>query len=99
MDILNLLVKSLAFLKTLAALTAITVDDEIVALLEAIADSPALLDWLKGKIDADAAGVLSIETDPPQALVEEIGKRKIDWAKLIEKLPALIALVKALSGK
>jgi hypothetical protein len=101
MDILDILLKSLSFLKTLAALTATKVDDEIVELLQAIADSPALVDWLKGLIEStsDNEGVLSLIGEPSAEVTEALRERKIDWARLIEKLPALIALLKAFSGK
>lgn len=101
MDLLDLLLKSLGFLKTLAQLTETKVDDEIVELLDAIAESPALLDWIKGLLDVglDEAGQLSLVGEPPEAVALALKERKIDWAKLLEKLPAIISLFMMLSDK
>lgn len=86
--------KALALLTILAATTATKVDDEIVGFLNAINDSPALLEWFQKKFSDDAAGVLSVESDPPAALVEEIKLRDVPWAKLVAALPTLIQIVK-----
>lgn len=97
-DLRNVLSRSLGLLALLAAQTKTTIDDEVVALLQAIHDSPALLDWFQSKLAADASGVLSIETDPPEALVEEVRERKINWARLVELLPVLLQVAKTFAG-
>lgn len=95
-DLLGALGKALALLGILAASTATKVDDEIVSLLQAIHDSPKLLEWFQRKLADDKAGVLSVESSPPEALVEEIKLRDLPWDKLVAALPVLIAIVKAL---
>lgn len=95
-DLRAALGKALALLTILAASTATKVDDEVVSFLAAINDSPALLEWFQRKFADDAAGVLSVETDPPAALVEEIKLRDLPWDKLIAALPMLIQIVKTL---
>lgn len=98
LDFKAILAKIIPLVAFVAPLTPTTIDDEALKLLRALDASPALLDWFKGKFAQDQAGVLSIETDPPEPLVEELRLRDLDWGKLIEKLPALIALFRAHAG-
>lgn len=75
--------------------TATTLDNELYDLLAAIDDSPALKSWLASKIGQQQNGVLSIESDPPEALVLEVRERRIDWSKLVAMLPTIIQLLGA----
>lgn len=94
-----LLLKALAVLKVLATLTATKVDDEIVGLLEMIAAEPSIIRWFEEAVlPADAAGILSVADAPPEAIREAVERRKIEWAKLLQHLPALIAIFKSLAG-
>jgi len=97
-DLLGALGKALSLLSILAATTATKVDDEIVSLLQAIHDSPKLLEWFERKLADDKAGVLSVESSPPEALVEEIRLRDVPWDKLVAALPTLIAIAKLFGG-
>ena len=85
-------------LSFLAGRTATQLDDNIVALLGAIADSPVLLDWLESKFNAQQEGVLSIESEPTEAIALELGKRGIDWSKLVALLPVIVELFGKFAG-
>ena len=93
----GLLIKALAVLKVLATLTATKLDDEIVALLEMIAAEPEIIRWIETLVQAEEAGAMMAASDePPQAIAAAIERRKIDWAKLLQHLPAIIAIFKTL---
>jgi hypothetical protein len=95
--------RSIGLLSLLAQQTTTKVDDELVALMDAIYNSPKLMDWFATKFaeseKAGGVGVLSIEAGPPETLVEEIRLRDIDWAKMAQHASTIIAIVKLLSGK
>lgn len=95
---LEVLRKAKPLIELLVSLTPSTADDDGVKILYSILESPVLGGWFKSKVEADAAGVLSIESEPTPEVAQELRDRKIDWSKLIEKLPALIAIFKAFAG-
>lgn len=78
--------------------TATKVDDELFDLVVAIDDSPKLKEWVAKKFEAQAAGVLSIESEPTEELALELRERKIEWAKLIQYLPVLLQVLKTFAG-
>lgn len=90
----DILTRFIAIASFLTSYTSTKIDDEVLAFAQAVVDSPALLAWLETLINAPE-GTQQLVGPPPELLVEELRERRIDWAKLLERLPALIALVKA----
>ena len=84
-------VKALAALKALAPLTETKVDDEAVDLIEAIQEDPTIAAWLDSIVgDGTVAVPRSIE--PPAEVKAALEARKINWASLLTKLPAIISM-------
>lgn len=98
MDIFSLLPGLAQALRVLAKLTGKHILADLADFIDVLLQSPQLLDWFKSKVAADAAGTLSIEGDPPEAIVQEVRERRIDWAKWIALLPTLLEVAKAFRG-
>lgn len=77
---------------------------ELEEILLALQQSPAMIEYLQKKLDSDGdvpAGVLTIEQVPQEAQDQVVLAIKWDGSrikKILENLPAIIALIKALSG-
>lgn len=93
-----ILTKASAFFAVIAPMTPIKTDDELPALIDAIRSDAILFGWLEAKVAADEAGVLQMEAGPSEEMTLALNARGIDWAKLIQYLPAIIAIVKTLRG-
>lgn len=80
----------------LAPLTASPFDDRLVEGIDAFLANDDFLTFLEGLLESgDSLQLVA----PPAALVQELEKRKIDWARFVEFLPTLITLIRAFSGK
>lgn len=83
----------------LSPFTSTGFDDRLVEGLDAFLAHDDFLLFLQGLIDGQSTdGVLSL-TAPSEAFTLELERRKIDWARLVELLPQIIALVRLFSGK
>ncbi len=88
-------------LAAIATVTPIRSDDALVVLFDAAIDDAELLGFIRQAEEDHDAGRLSLSTSPPVALQESaqaLERRGVDWARLIEMLPSIIALIKSLRG-
>ena len=92
----TLLLHAIAVLKVIAQMTTSKIDDELVKLLEAIADEPTVLDWLTAQAAADPENMMAASDEPPAELAAALAAARIEWKKIIEYLPAILAILKAL---
>jgi hypothetical protein len=72
-------------------------DDFAVDVMNAAVESQVIQDWLAGLLETPA-GAESLSS-PPEAVVAEFESRGIPWAKVMQYLPQIIALLRVFLGK
>lgn len=101
MSLRDLFARAKSVLASIAPITPIKSDDALVVLIDAALADAELLGFFRQAENDHDDGKLSLTATPPvalQATVESLSAKGIDWAKLIEMLPAVIALIKSLRG-
>ncbi len=86
--------------RRVAAATGTRVDDELLDLLEALRDEPALRRWIGRKLQ-QSPGALAVEAAPAAPIAAALADRNLDWEKLLSYLPRILEilrLVKALGN-
>lgn len=86
--------KAILFLAAIAPLTPIKSDDALVVLLKAIQADAELLGYVEAKADADAAGTLQIEGEPPVALQLALERQGLKWADFAAALPVILEIIR-----
>jgi len=113
MHIVHAVKTALSVLGTLAKYTATTVDDQIVAFLNAALENPAVLDLLESILNdhdvathkdearnaAMMAAVQKFDGSRIEKIKELLGAAGITWDFVISTLPLIVRLLLSLSGK
>lgn len=98
LDLRTILLRVRSFIAAIAPVTPLKTDDELPGLIDAVLADATLFGWLETKVQADADGVLQIETDPPVALQLSLEAQALKWDRLLALLPVLLEIVRVFRG-
>lgn len=95
MDLASLLAGIVSTLQLLSKLTTSTIDDQFVGFLEAVRNSPALLEWVQSLLDANIPETALRSQSVPENAKAALALSGFDLATLVQYLPLLIEILRS----